>query len=244
MTTYPGGKNAHYQKLINLMPPHRAYIETHLGSGAVMQNKRPAAMNYGIDLDKAAVTSTETAIRHGIATNGDTAAQDTKSVFEFVCGDALEWLQGYAATSGFTGDELIYCDPPYVRSSRKQSRRLYQFEYTDKQHKDLLDYLLALPCYVMISGYASDLYSQRLKDWHVFTFQAQTRSGQPATEYVWMNYPQPIALHDYGHLGDNFRERERIKRKKNRWVNRLQNLPTLERQALLAAIQESNFLSS
>ena len=96
----------------------------------------------------------------------------------------------------------------------------------------------------MISGYASGLYSLRLKDWHVFTFQAQTRSGQSAIEYIWMNYPQPVALHDYSYLGDNFRERERIKRKKNRWINRLRNMDILERRAILAAIQESNFLSS
>ena len=62
-----------------------------------------------------------------------------------------------------------------------------------------------------------------------------------ATEYVWMNYPAPIALHDYTFLGDNFRERERIKRKKQRWVSRLSNMPRLERQALLSAIQEAQF---
>ena len=243
VAVYPGGKNAHYQKLINLMPPHRVYIETHLGSGAVMRNKRPASINYGIDLDKTVLTSTEAAIRHSIAANNDAEAQDS-SIFEFICGDALQWLQGYAATSGFTGNELVYCDPPYLRSSRKQSRRLYQYEYTDQQHIELLDYLCTLPCFVMISGYASDLYSQKLKDWHIFTYQAQTRSREPATEYVWMNYTQPIALHDYSYLGGNFRERERIKRKEARWVNRLQNLPILERQALLAAIQETDFLSS
>ncbi len=40
-----------------------------------------------------------------------------------------------------------------------------------------------------------------------------------------------IALHDYRYLGEDFRERERIKRKKQRWVNRLQTMPVLERQA-------------
>ena len=28
---YPGGKGGVYQRLINLMPPHEVYIETHLG---------------------------------------------------------------------------------------------------------------------------------------------------------------------------------------------------------------------
>jgi hypothetical protein len=43
----------------------------------------------------------------------------------------------------------------------------------------------------------------------------------------------------YRYLGEDFRERERIKRKKQRWVNRLHTMPTLERRALLNAIAES-----
>jgi DNA adenine methylase len=39
-------------------------------------------------------------------------------------------------------------------------------------------------------------------------------------------------------LGDNYRERERIKRKKMRWVNRLRKMDLLERRAILAAIDE------
>jgi len=34
-----------YQKLINLIPPHRTYIETHLGGGAIMRYKLPAKTN-------------------------------------------------------------------------------------------------------------------------------------------------------------------------------------------------------
>ena len=88
---------------------------------------------------------------------------------------------------------------------------------------------------VMISGYQSDLYCQALKKWQTTSFQAKTRQGV-ATEWVWFNYPPPVELHDYRYLGDTFRERERIKRKTNRWVDRLQSMPVLERQALLAAI--------
>jgi hypothetical protein len=43
----------------------------------------------------------------------------------------------------------------------------------------------------------------------------------------------------YSYLGITFRERERIKRKKQRWTDRLHRLPLLERQALLAAIDEA-----
>jgi hypothetical protein len=40
-------------------------------------------------------------------------------------------------------------------------------------------------------------------------------------------------------LGASFRERGRIKRKKQRWTSRLHRLPMLERQALLAAIDDA-----
>jgi hypothetical protein len=67
----------------------------------------------------------------------------------------------------------------------------------------------------------------------------ETVASRLATEWLWFNYPQPKALHDYRYLGEDFRERERIKRKRRRWVRRLKIMPTLERYALLSAIQEA-----
>ena len=53
-----------------------------------------------------------------------------------------------------------------------------------------------------------------------------------------MSYPTPIALHDYQYLGEDFRERERIKRKIGRWQGKLKKMSRLERQALLCALNE------
>ena len=53
-----------------------------------------------------------------------------------------------------------------------------------------------------------------------------------------MNYPEPIRLHDYRYLGDNFRQRERLKRIRVRWLARLERMGTLERYALLSSIDE------
>jgi len=92
---------------------------------------------------------------------------------------------------------------------------------------------------VLISGYWSALYANALKKWRSVSFQAMTRGGHTATEWLWYNYKEPIALHDYRYLGADFRQRERIKRKKQRWVKRLHTMPILERRALLAAIGEA-----
>src|SRR5206468_11927833 len=107
------------------------------------------------------------------------------------------------------------------------------------QPRQLSAIVTALPCVGMLSGYWSQLYAGRRRNWHSLTFRAMTRGGRPATEWLWCNFPEPIALHDYRHLGDGFRERERIKRKRQRWTARLHSLPMLERQALLAAIDDA-----
>jgi hypothetical protein len=151
--------------------------------------------------------------------------------FELIHDDAINYLKGY----GFTGNELIYCDPPYLRETRKKSGQLYKYEYTRKQHLELLDVIKSLPCMVMISGYESALYTESLEDWHSHSYIAGCQHGI-AIEWVWMNYSPPVELHDYRYLGNNFRERERIKKKTNRWIRRLKAMPVLERQALLAAI--------
>jgi predicted GIY-YIG superfamily endonuclease len=49
----------------------------------------------------------------------------------------------------------------------------------------------------------------------------------------------PLLNLAYREVGHGFRERERIKRKKQRWIARLQKMPALERQALLSAMADS-----
>lgn len=203
--TYPGGKGHVYQKIINLIPPHRVYIETHAGGGAVLRNKRPARLNIAIDLDPDVIKFwSNHAINDG-------------SRWQFVNGDAVTLLRAY----DFQGDEFVYADPPYLMETRKQQRPLYRFEYTRADHIALLGLLAALPCKVMISGYWSQLYADALAGWPTVSFETRTRGGSWATEYLWMNYPPPTRLHDYRYLGDNYRQRERIKRKKQRWAAKL-----------------------
>lgn len=160
------------------------------------------------------------------------------SSFEFHHEDGIEFL----ATYPFRGTELVYCDPPYLTETRRGGR-LYRHEMSDAQHARLLEVIRALPCRVMISGYWSELYGRALGGWQFSSFRAMTRRGL-ATECIWWNFPAPVELHDYQHLGANFRERERIKRKKNRWTARLAKMPLLERQALLGAISESSPINS
>lgn len=216
--SYFGGKGGAgvFQTLINLMPPHRVYIEAFLGSGRIMRMKLPADRNIGIDLDGAAISSARPWI----------PSAELKMV------DAISWLEKFR----WQGGELVYCDPPYLLETRASGQARYRFELT--HHERLLRVIKALPCYVMISGYWSELYAQELANWRVVKFQAKTRGGM-ATECVWLNFPEPLELHDYRFLGSNFRQRQNIKKKKKRWANKLMRMPALERYAVLAAIRDS-----
>ena len=240
--SYPGGKNGAgvYQTIINRMPPHSVYIEPFLGGGAILRLKQPAALNIGIDLDSAAIARMREWAR-GLSGSRTAKTSEVRRrptpekamhdrQFRFQCGDGIAFLKSYK----FTGDEMVYCDPPYMMETR--TRSLYRFEMTDAQHLELLRVLQSLPCRVMISGYFTKLYDLELTSWNVARYDAMTRGGHTATEFLWLNFPAPVALHDYSYLGSNFRERERIKRKKLRWVNRLKRMPTLEKQCLLDAI--------
>lgn len=248
MAEYPGGKNGEgvWQKIINLMPPHRVYIEPFLGSGAIMRMKRPAERNIGADLDPRVVekmglwASYESDLPGGIVFYADSGRDviergwPAMPPFEFYVMDALEVLKAYP----WRGDEFVYLDPPYVRSARRSAARIYKHEYSDDDHRALLELVIRLPCSIAISGYASALYSDALSEWRVYTFDAMTRRGK-ATEYVWMNYSETVKRHDYRYLGKDFRERERIKRKKNRFVGKLARMDPTERAALLWGLQES-----
>jgi len=222
--TYPGGKNGSgvYQAIINLMPPHRVYIEPFLGGGAIMRLKRPAIANIGIDSDAAVIDQW---LRSTLA--------DPVGV-TVIHGDAISFLGRY----GWQGEELVYCDPPYLMGTRSCQRPLYRHEMTTEDHELLLRTICMIPAMVMISGYYSEMYMDLLAGWRTATFQAMTRAGTMATEWVWMNFPPSLELHDYRYLGQNFRERERIKRKKLRWIARLQRMTSLERNAMMMAIQE------
>jgi DNA adenine methylase len=211
--SYPGGKGASgvVQAIINQQPPHDTYIEAFLGGGSVMKAKRPAAVNVGIDLDPRPIAN------FGVSGSA-----------QLLCCDAKRYLR---ERRDWTGRELVYCDPPYLFSTRKNFAKMYRFEMDDNAHASLLQTISLLPCMVQISGYPSTMYDVHLRGWRKVTFRASTRHGMQ-TECLWMNYPRPIALHDYRFLGFDYRERERIRRKAHRWMDRLASLPIMERLAI------------
>ena len=200
------------QPIISLMPPHDTYIETHLGGGAIMQRKPAALHNIAIDLDERALDN-------------------------FECDYPVEKIHGcahhYLSDYPFQGRELLYCDPPYLHSTRTSGRR-YRFDYEEQDHIHLIELLKQLPCKIILSGYPSPLYDDLLSDWRTMELQVMNQAGV-RTEKLWFNYP-PERVNWHTFAGKNFTDRQRIKRKAANWGRRYQELPHAERLAVLSSI--------
>jgi hypothetical protein len=194
------------------MPPHDTYIETHLGGGAIMKRKPPALNNIGIDLDP-------------------------KPLAAFECDYPVHRVNGCAhrflAEYDYQGSELIYSDPPYLHRTRSSQRR-YRFDYQEHEHIELLELLKTLPCNIIVSGYPSSLYEERLSGWRSLELQVMNQGGV-RTEKLWFNFTVD-RVHWASYAGKNFTDRQRIKRKASNWGRRYQALPRAERLAVLAAM--------
>lgn len=200
------------QAIIAMMPPHETYIETHLGGGAIMMRKPAALHNIGID-------------------------RNERALARFACAYPVELIHGCAhaflAAYPFCGRELVYCDPPYLQSSRSSARR-YRFDYSEQDHIALLKLLKGLPCRVMVSGYPSALYDERLGQWGSVELQVMNQAGV-RTEKLWFNFT-PDRVHWASYAGRNFTHRQTVKRKAASWAKRYQAMPRAERLAVLSAM--------
>ena len=111
------------------------------------------------------------------------------------CRDALAVVTEY----GSHPDVLLYCDPPYLGSTRATNYR-HEMEGAG-EHEALLSALFGCKASVVLSGYASDLYDAALAGWSRVEFNAWTGNGIAAasdktdgnrTEVLWSNRPLPM----------------------------------------------------
>lgn len=208
--------------LISAMPAHRVYVEPFLGKGVVLKNKLPAAVSIGIDYDRGTLASWH--------------SHHQQPGTSIVHGDALQLLPVLKVES----DWLIYADPPYLGTARSCQRRYYAHElFTEAAHERLLSVLIALPGMVMISGYRSELYCRRLAGWRLETFWTIDRRRNRKEECLWLNFPAPTVMHDARHVGKNFTDRQRVKRKVARWSKKFLAMPPAERQRILEALHDA-----
>lgn len=89
-------------------------------------------------------------------------------------------------------ETLHFVDPPYLPETRQisSSSRYYRHEMSEADHIELLDALETLQGLVVLSGYPSGLYQQRLRGWTMHTTVARIAAHRGTgirTEVVWLN---------------------------------------------------------
>ena len=142
-----------------------------------------------------------------------------------------QYLSGF----DFDGTELIYADPPYLKSARKAPGRCrYRHDCEECDHVRLLEILRGIPCAAMVSGYPSALYDEMLGDWRSISVQVMNRAGA-VTEKVRFNFV-PDRARWSRYAGRNFTDRQRIRRKAQSWSRRCRAMPPAERLAVLSAL--------
>lgn len=82
---------------------------------------------------------------------------------------------------------LFYCDPPYVKTTRRDINDDYSYEMTDDEHKQLADCLHSVKGMVVLSGYHSDLYDNLYSDWLQVSREAYADQAQKRIEVLWLN---------------------------------------------------------
>lgn len=98
-------------------------------------------------------------------------------------------------------DVVMYCDPPYLDSTRtgRRENRMGDYQYdtsSDDEHRELAEVLHGCRSVVLLSGYASPLYDELYGDWDrvEVTVQRPTtnrrgHTGTAGVEVVWSNRP-------------------------------------------------------
>lgn len=108
---------------------------------------------------------------------------------QIVCQSAFEAIPRFDHEEG-----LIYCDPPYVHSTREEhSRAIYHSEMSDDEHRQLSELLCRCKAKVVVSGYPSSLYQELYADWRMVTFDianhaAGGRRKGRETECIWLSF--------------------------------------------------------
>lgn len=108
------------------------------------------------------------------------AAERLRGV-QIECMDAVKLIGQYNHKN-----VLIYCDPPYILSSR--TGKQYKHEMSDADHERLLQALLQHKGSVLISGYDNEIYRDMLRGWHLETKMEYCRANKQREECLWMNF--------------------------------------------------------
>lgn len=219
---YTGHKKIYgvYHKILNEVPKCSTFVEAFAGSASISKIILEHNSNIGItlnEIDKAA------------------AKQLLKSFPEanIINGDAMKLLTAYIKSES---DHFIFIDPPYHHSTRPNSTKLYKHEMSNDQHRQLLNLANQSKNKIMIIHPKCDLYDKMLEGWRRVEVKIRYHK-KTSVECIYMNYDKPKSLMVDKFLGKDCWDRQRIKRKVDRFISKLKQLPELERNMMLNRIR-------
>lgn len=220
LKNYRGNKNIPgiYQWIINRIPPHSLMIEPFAGSAAIsfrINSPAPTVLN---DCNTGVTDALTCMIRKNMTISNLPAVQ----------------LLSSFAQAGT--DTFIYCDPPYMLSTRGSTRQIYEYEMEDSDHYIFLSVVRTAKYNCMISHYECDLYNNLLSNWQREHFKVRYHN-KTVKETIYYNYAKPDLLQSYQYVGSDCWDRQRITRKINRLASKLAALPALERNAIISRSQ-------
>lgn len=221
MNNYVGNKGGQgiRENLINYIPCSHRYFSLFYGAGG-LENCKYLNGTHWVCAEK----------------NIDNKKYETKRAV-IVYNDYKDLIEDFY----FNASDFIFADPPYLLSTRINQRRYYKYEFEIQDHIEFLNYVISLKARILITHPSCDLYSEKLKDWVKVPFSYMTRNGM-YNDCIWMNYtPGSIELYNYDCLGNNFTERQQIKRRNNNLLNKIENLPFHERKKVLREISHRYF---
>ncbi len=221
---YFGGKEASgsYQQIINQIPPHDNLVVPFLGNCAVVRN---------IDYNKVIACELDKEVCE------KWNSMDLKNVMVMnTCG--IDYMVPKDISRKFNCDNTVfYLDPPYPLETRTNKR--YKYDLGDEDQFKLLSFVKVLANFnfkIIISSYENEKYDKHLKNWRKVKYNSMTRGGVKE-ECLYISFPETDTLHDYSYLGIDFSDRDRIKRKIKRHINRLKKMEPKERNAIIESIK-------
>lgn len=214
MGNYTGNKHIPgvYQKIINEIPKHDYYLEAFAGSGAIGKLLPVHTVKHFNDLNKEALDSI-------------TVSPGSKVIKTLL--NVMDLLQLFERSGTET---FMFFDPPYLHSTRN-SNKLYEWEMTESDHIQFISAVKKLKCNWMIIHPVCDLYEDEFpSDYSINgmswrSIQIKIRyNTKTSIEKLYMNYPEQL-LQTNKYLGKDCWDRQRIKRKAQRFMNKGLHIP-------------------
>jgi len=221
---YPGNKSVGglYHLIINNIPPHKFYYELFAGSAEIARRKSKAEKTIINDIDATVYCKLL-----------EYTQQHPELNWHALNENALNILTTFSQfNKSSVTDSFIYMDPPYI------GLKIYKQGHELELHQRLIVLSSTVKANVMISQYEHPLYDELVNNcgWRKEVFNT-AHHGKKVVEAIYMNYAKPKKLHDYSLLGKDCWHRQGIKRKIQRHITKLENLPALERHAIIQAIK-------